>query len=79
MPPKTERGGREAYHATGGLHLAAQDGDVAALKSLLSEGTPVDQVSEIHYVQDEAGVFIADPWLETVRAGASGAARFDAG
>ena len=42
------------YRATSGLHLAAQNGDVAALQRLLSEGAPVDSVSEIHYQEDDS-------------------------
>ena len=40
------------YRATSALHLAAQNGDVAALQRLLSEGAPVDLVSEIRYRGD---------------------------
>ena len=49
------------YRATSGLHLAAQNGDVAALQRLLSEGAPVDLVAEIrHAVDDEQ-----TPWTCT--------------
>ena len=41
------------YRATSGLHLAAQNGDVAALQRLLSEGALVDLYSEIHYREDD--------------------------
>lgn len=44
------------YRATSGLHLAAQNGDVAALQRLLSEGAPVDLVSEIRYVAEDSDV-----------------------
>ena len=42
------------YRATSGLHLAAQNGDVAALQRLLSEGALVDLVSEIRYAVEES-------------------------
>ena len=42
------------YRATSGLHLAAQNGDVAALQRLLSQGAPVDLVSEIRYAAEDS-------------------------
>ena len=55
------------YRATSGLHLAAQNGDVAALQRLLSEGAPVDLVSEIRYVAEDSDEEVEEwpPWMCT--------------
>ena len=64
------------YRATSGLHLAAQNGDVAALQRLLSEGAPVDLVSEIRYAAEDSDEEEEEwsPWMCTPLHGICGAA-----
>ena len=59
--------------------MAAQNGDVAALQRLLSEGAPVDLVSEIRYAAEDSDGEEEEwpPWMCTPLHGICGAAEFE--